>query len=110
MAYSNQYVKGAIGFTGSWPVIVIERARSDQPMTPVLCEVFGLEHESGSVYLHEITLTNQRGAWEAQVAQQGFDVAQRYFKEALIAAPGAAGVVPMTVAALGAYNQDVLVA
>ena len=45
--YSNTFLKGRVGFTGSWPIIVLERARSDKPLTPVMCEVFGWEHESG---------------------------------------------------------------
>ena len=105
MAYSNKFVKGAIGFTsGSWPLIVIERARSDAPLTPVLCEVFGFEHESGSVYLKDITLTTQRASWEAQITAQGFDVNQRCFKGPLVVSLGADGVVPVTSAALGAYS------
>ena len=65
MADIDQFVEGAIGFTsGSWPLIVIERARSDAPLTPVLCEVFGFEHESGHVDLKDITLTTDLAAWE----------------------------------------------
>lgn len=59
MAYSNKFVKGAIGWSqrkGFWPLIVIERARSDSPTTPVFAEVFGFEQESGSVYAQEVFL------------------------------------------------------
>ena len=84
MAYSNKFVKGAIGFTGSWPVIVIERARSDAPLTPALCEVFGFAHESGSVYLKDITLTVNLAAWREAVRVQGHDPDGRYFKGALV--------------------------
>jgi hypothetical protein len=84
MAYSNKFVKGAIGFTSSWPLIVIERARSDSPLTPVLCEVFGFEHESGSVYAKDVRLTTDIEAWNAAVKDQGFDASQRYFKGKLI--------------------------
>ena len=106
MAWSNKFVKGAIGFTAHWPLIVIERAKSDAPLTPVLSEVFGFEHESGSVYAKDIILTTQRGSWEAQIKAQGFDVNQRYFKGPLVVSPGADGVVPLTRAALGAYSKD----
>lgn len=84
MAYSNKFVKGAIGFTGSWPLIVIERARSDAPLTPVLCEVFGIAQESGSVYLKDIRLTTDLEAWKQAVRGQGFDPAGRYFKGPLV--------------------------
>jgi len=105
MAYSNKFVKGAIGFSqGSWPVIVIERARSDAPLTPVFCEVFGFAHESGSVYAKDLILTTQRASWEAQIKAQGFDVSQRYFKGPLVVSLGADGVVPLTRASLGAYS------
>ena len=60
MAYSNKYLKGSIGMVGSWPVIVIERAKSDNPNTPVLCEVFGIEQESGSCYLKDIGLITSK--------------------------------------------------
>lgn len=56
MAYSNTFLKGRVGFTGNWPVVVMERAKSDKPLTPVLCEVFGFEHEMGSCYLKDISL------------------------------------------------------
>ena len=44
------------------------------------------------------------GVTEAQIKAQGFDVNQRYFKGPLVVSLGADGVVPLTVAALGAYN------
>jgi hypothetical protein len=60
MAYSNKYLKGSIGITGNWPLIVLERAKSDNLNTPVLCEVFGIEHESGSCYLMDVGLVTSR--------------------------------------------------
>ena len=65
MSYSNVLVKGKRGYNSfGWPVIVMERAKSDKPMTPVLCEVYGLEHECGSVYAGELSLTNDVLTWE----------------------------------------------
>ena len=85
MAYSDRFVKGAIGYTGTWPLIVIERAKSDKPLTPVLSEVFGFEHESGSVYAKDITLTTDLAGWEEAVRRQGFQPSGRYFKGPLVA-------------------------
>ena len=65
MAYSDRLTKGRIGYTGSWPLIIIERAKSDKPLTPVLCEVFGFEQESGSVYAKDIRLADDLRAWLA---------------------------------------------
>lgn len=84
MAYSDRYVKGAIGYTGTWPLIVIERAKSDKPLTPVLSEVFGFEHESGSVYLKDIRLTTDLAGWKEAVRAQGFNPDERYFKGPLV--------------------------
>ena len=68
MAYSDRLTKGRIGYTGSWPLIIIERAKSDKPLTPVLCEVFGYEQESGSVYAKDITLADDLVAWQQALA------------------------------------------
>jgi len=83
--YSNTHVKGRIGYnTAGWPLIVVERAKSDKPKTAVLCEVFGLEHESGSVYHDEIILSDDIELWHKRVAEQGHNSDQRYFKGDLL--------------------------
>ena len=83
--YSDTYLKGRIGYnTVGWPLIVTERARSDKPLTPVPCEVWGLEHEMGSVYLNEITLTDDLHTWERRVQHFSGDPAKRYFKGKLL--------------------------
>ena len=86
MAWSKRFVKGAIGYNREfeWPLIVIERAKSDAPLTPVLCEVFGFEHESGSVYAKEIRLTTDLAGWEAAVRASGVEPTERYFKGPLV--------------------------
>ena len=83
MAYSNTFLKGRVGFTGDWPVVVIERAKSDKPLTPVLCEVFGYAHESGSCYLKDISLV-PLDTWLQQFQESGHQVSEIYFKGNLI--------------------------
>ena len=79
---SKRYIKGRVGFmrgTG-WPVVILERARSEEPMTPVLCEVWGDEHESGSVYLKDIHIEGEYTAdeWKAELVAMGHT--SMYFK------------------------------
>ena len=70
MAYSDKYTKGRIGYTGTWPLIIIERAKSEKPLTPVLCEVFGFEQESGSVYLKDIRLADSMDEWRTALGKR----------------------------------------
>lgn len=84
MAYSNRFVKGRVGYSGTWPLVVVERARSDKPLTPVLCEVWGFEHESGSVYLKDIRLAGSLESWKADRSGQP-DGNSIYFKGELSA-------------------------
>lgn len=84
--YSDTYLKGRIGFNAlGWPLILTERSRSDKPMTPVSVEVWGLEHEIGSVYLNEISLTDDEKIWREAIRVRGGDPDQRYFKGELLA-------------------------
>lgn len=85
MAYSNRLLKGVVGYNQfGWAAIVIERARSDKPETPVLCEVFGLEHESGSMYVKEFTPALLMSQWEESVRKMDYDPKERYFKGELL--------------------------
>ena len=85
MPYSNVLVKGRIGYNQySWPLIIMERAKSDKPNTPVLCEVFGIAHECGSIYANEIELASDIEPWEGIVKEMGFDPTKRYFKGILV--------------------------
>ena len=85
MAYSDVLLKGRIGYNQfGWPLIIMERAKSDKPMTPVMCEVFGVAHECGSLYLQDIRLETDRPKWECEVISQGFELGKYYFKGALI--------------------------
>lgn len=86
MAYSNVMLKGRVGWCRgtNWPLIVMERAKSDKPETPVLCEVWGFEHECGSCYYKDIVLAESLAAWEESMkaADNG---EKRYFKGELLA-------------------------
>lgn len=83
--YSDTHLKGRIGYNLiGWPLIIMERAKSDKPMTAVLCEVFGFEHESGSVYHKEIILSDDLEVWKTAVRKSGADPEQVYFKGKLL--------------------------
>lgn len=85
MAYSNIMLKGRIGYnTIGWPLIVMERAKSDNPQTPVLCEVWGYEHECGSVYYNEIVLADDLNAWKEAVIRFNGNPDKHYFKGKLV--------------------------
>jgi hypothetical protein len=87
MGYSNRILKGTIGYNPmGWASIAMERARSDKPNTPVLCEVWGMEHECGSMYYEEFSPTKDVEAWENHIKAAGFDPKDRYFKGKLIPA------------------------
>lgn len=83
MAYSNTYLKGRVGFTGDWPLIVMERAKSEKPLTPVLCEVFGFGHDMGSVYLKDIRLV-PLDEWKLAFTRSGHSFSEIGFKGTLI--------------------------
>jgi len=86
--YSDIMLKGRIGYQKGWgfPLIVMERAKSDNPMSAVLCEVFGLCHECGSVYYKDIMLTDNLQNWTNAVetfpnqSGESYSVESRYFK------------------------------
>ena len=87
MAYSNRLLKGVVGFNSfGWGSIIIERAKSDKPNTPVLCEVFGIEQECGSMYVGEFTPAKDMKSWENRVKAEGHDPKDRYFKGELLIA------------------------
>lgn len=88
MAYSNRLLKGVVGYNeAGWPSIVMERAKSDKPSTPVLCEVYGPFHECGSMYYNEFKPAMNMEDWEEAVEESGDDgLEDRYFKGELILA------------------------
>jgi len=88
-SYSDVVLKGTIGFNHfGWAAIAMERAKSDKPDTPVLCEVFGFEQEMGSMYRKEFRPTNNYEEWKSVVEREGHTVEGRYFKGALLNARG----------------------
>lgn len=51
----NQYKKGEmIVNTIGWPAIVMEATRGNDPQIIPMVEVFGFEHECGSIYTNEV--------------------------------------------------------
>lgn len=87
MAYSNKLLKGRIGYNNcGWPLIIMERAKSDNPQTPVLCEVWGYAHECGSIYAGEISLETDENLWADAVRAMNGNPADHYFKGKLITA------------------------
>lgn len=89
MAYSNRLLKGVVGYNeAGWPSIVMERAKSDKPSTPVLCEVYGLYHECGSMYYNEFKPAMDMDKWVQAVEsnESGDKLKDRYFKGELILA------------------------
>lgn len=89
MAYSNRLLKGTIGYNHyGWPALIMERAKSDNPDTAVLCEVWGDFHECGSMYYHEFTPTSDFETWMKKVEETGEKVEDRYFKGELVVYKG----------------------
>ena len=85
MGYSNKILKGTIGYNPmGWAAVVMERARSDKPDTPVLCEVWGFEHECGSMYYIEFKPATNLEEWKEAVEREGGNPDDRYFKGELI--------------------------
>ena len=85
MAYSNRLLKGVIGYNPmGWAAVVMERAKSDKPNTPVMCEVWGFEHECGSMYYSEFTPAKNIEDWKSRVRQEGGDPDDRVFKGGLL--------------------------
>ena len=77
--------KGQIGWNKEfgWPLI-INRAfygKLDKPYAILECEVFGLEHECGSIYASQFRAEKDLDYWKGEVV--GLD--QRYFKGELVA-------------------------
>jgi len=85
MPYSNLLLKGVIGYNPmGWACIVMERAKSDKPMTPVLCEVWGYEHECGSMYYNEFTPASNLEEWKNRIRELDGNPEDRVFKGNLI--------------------------
>jgi len=85
--------KGTLVFHGTWPAIVIEaqRRKHNTALEPILCEVFGFAHESGSCYRKDLACAISEEQWRRAVKTQGFDPDHRYFKGELLIAENESG-------------------
>jgi len=69
-----------------WPCIVMQsgRRKHNADSEPILCEVWGLFHECGSVFRGELSVATDEAAWEQAVRQYNGDPDDRYFKGAVL--------------------------
>ena len=81
----NQYKKGEmlINVYG-WPAIVTEATRGNDPEIINCVEVFGIEHESGSMYTNEVIRRINKAEFDELRKQMGTDKENIYFKGALL--------------------------
>lgn len=81
---ANQYKKGEMILnTAGWPGIVIEATRGNNPSI-VIVEMYGIEHESGSIYTNEIVKRLNRAEFETYKANLGHAQAEKYYKGDLV--------------------------
>ena len=83
----NQYKKGEILVnTIGWVCIVMEATRGNNPTIIPMVEVFGFEHECGSIYTNEIARRITKKEAEEIVANNGQSFSDRFFKGELLEA------------------------
>lgn len=81
----NQYKKGEMLVnTIGWPCIVLEATHGNDPQIINMVEVFGFEHECGSIYTNEIARRLNKDEFEKMVVTQGHEVNKYYFKGTLL--------------------------
>lgn len=81
----NQYKKGEMLVnTIGWPCIVMEATRGNDPTIINMVEVFGVEHECGSIYTNEIASRINKVEFEEMIAAQGYEIGKYYFKGTLL--------------------------
>ena len=80
----NQYKKGElIANKLGWVGIVIENTRGNDPNI-VMVEMYGFEHESGSIYTSEIAGRITKTQFEWGKKAMGYERQSSYFKGELI--------------------------
>ena len=67
-----------------WPGIVIEATRGNDPAIINCVEVFGFEHESGSMYTNEVVRRIDKIEFEKLKKETGHENESIYFKGQLI--------------------------
>ena len=81
----NQYKKGEMIInTIGWAGIVMEATRGNNPEIIPMVEMFGFEHECGSIYTNEIARRINQHEFERVIKEQGHKVGDYYFKGELI--------------------------
>jgi len=81
----NQYKKGEMLVnTIGWACIVMEATRGYNPTIIPMVEVFGFEHECGSIYTNEIARRITKEEFEEIIKANGNEVGDYYFKGKLI--------------------------
>jgi hypothetical protein len=82
----NIYRKGEMILNAvGWPGIVIEGTRGNDPEIINIVEMFGYEHESGSIYTNEVIARLTKEQFESYKKKMGYDSDEKqYFKGELI--------------------------
>lgn len=82
---NNQYKKGEMLVnTIGWACIVMEATRGNDPQIVPMVEVFGFEHECGSIYTNEIARRINREEFESLKKASGHENEELIFKGELI--------------------------
>ena len=87
----NQYKKGELIVNNlGWAGIVMEGTRGNDPTIINLVEMFGFEHEGGSIYTDDrigdiyVERRINKAEFEALITAQGHKVGDYYFKGELL--------------------------
>lgn len=81
----NQYKKGELILNvAGWPAIVMEATRGNDPTIIPMVEVFGFEHECGSIYTNEVVQRLNKVEFETYLKMTGMIAEKLYFKGKLI--------------------------
>lgn len=85
--FKNQYKKGEmiVNIIG-WPGIVVEGTRGNNPEIIPLVEMFGFEHETGSIYTNEVVKRLTKKEFDYCRSLVGMADEHIYFKGELIEA------------------------
>lgn len=79
-----QYKKGEMILNkAGWPGIVMESTRGNDPEIIPMVEIWGFEHECGSIYTNEVVCRLTLDEFENLREQNGYN-GEQYFKGKLI--------------------------
>jgi len=81
----NIYKKGEMLLNVmGWPCIVMEATRGNNPTIIQMVEVYGFEHECGSIYTNEIVARLTKAQFEDYKKKMGMENEEQYFKGELV--------------------------